>query len=151
MAKQTIAVGSSPNYGDGDPLRTAFTKVNANFDELYAGQNIDPGNTGASLMPDADGTRDLGAADKQWADLYVKDYIYLNGTRIEVDSGGVLRIGGGIQQVIDVVGSVFADDSTLLVDGVNGTIPGYISIDELKSAVSASGTYAEFVAYINNL
>ena len=36
MAKQTIDLGSSANKGDGDPLRTAFTKINSNFDELYA-------------------------------------------------------------------------------------------------------------------
>jgi hypothetical protein len=35
MAKQNINVGSSANKGDGDPLRTAFQKVNQNFDELY--------------------------------------------------------------------------------------------------------------------
>jgi hypothetical protein len=36
MAKQNINIGSSANKGDGDPLRTAFTKVNENFTELYA-------------------------------------------------------------------------------------------------------------------
>jgi hypothetical protein len=36
MAKQTINTGSTPNKGDGDPLRTAFDKINNNFDELYA-------------------------------------------------------------------------------------------------------------------
>ena len=36
MAKQTVDLGSSANKGDGDPLRTAFTKINGNFDELYA-------------------------------------------------------------------------------------------------------------------
>jgi hypothetical protein len=35
MAKQSINIGSSQNKGDGDPLRTAFTKINNNFDELY--------------------------------------------------------------------------------------------------------------------
>ena len=35
MAKQTINIGSSANDGTGDPLRTAFTKINANFDDLY--------------------------------------------------------------------------------------------------------------------
>jgi len=35
MAKQTINLGTSPNKGDGDPLRTAFDKVNDNFTELY--------------------------------------------------------------------------------------------------------------------
>ncbi len=37
MAKQTINVGTSANKGDGDPLRTAFTKINQNFTEVYLG------------------------------------------------------------------------------------------------------------------
>jgi len=35
MAQQTINVGSAPDDGTGDPARTAFTKCNANFTELY--------------------------------------------------------------------------------------------------------------------
>jgi len=35
MAKQTINIGSTANDGTGDPLRTAFNKINANFSELY--------------------------------------------------------------------------------------------------------------------
>ena len=35
MAKQTVSIGTSANDGTGDPLRTAFTKINANFTELY--------------------------------------------------------------------------------------------------------------------
>jgi hypothetical protein len=31
MAKQIINIGTAPNAGNGDPLRTAFTKVNENF------------------------------------------------------------------------------------------------------------------------
>lgn len=37
MTQQVINIGSAPNDGLGDPLRTAFTKTNANFTELYAG------------------------------------------------------------------------------------------------------------------
>lgn len=33
---QTINVGTTPNDGTGDPLRTAMTKVNSNFTELDA-------------------------------------------------------------------------------------------------------------------
>jgi hypothetical protein len=35
MAKQVINIGSVANDGTGDPLRTAFDKVNDNFTELY--------------------------------------------------------------------------------------------------------------------
>lgn len=36
MAKQTINIGLTANDKSGDPLRTAFEKVNANFTELYS-------------------------------------------------------------------------------------------------------------------
>lgn len=35
MAQQTINIGDVANDGQGDPLRTAFTKTNDNFTELY--------------------------------------------------------------------------------------------------------------------
>jgi len=35
MAQQTINIGTTANDGTGDPLRTAFDKVNSNFTELY--------------------------------------------------------------------------------------------------------------------
>jgi hypothetical protein len=35
MAQQTINIGTVANDGTGDPLRTAFDKVNQNFTELY--------------------------------------------------------------------------------------------------------------------
>jgi hypothetical protein len=37
MAKQTINIGTTANDKTGDPLRTAFNKVNQNFTELYNG------------------------------------------------------------------------------------------------------------------
>ena len=39
MARQVINIGSSANDGTGDPLRTAFDKINDNFAELYGGDN----------------------------------------------------------------------------------------------------------------
>ena len=35
MARQTINIGTTANDGTGDPLRTAFDKINDNFAELY--------------------------------------------------------------------------------------------------------------------
>jgi hypothetical protein len=43
MVQQVIYVGQAPNDGSGDPLRTAFIKVNNNFNDLYA-------NVGASVI-----------------------------------------------------------------------------------------------------
>lgn len=36
MAQEVINVGSAPNDGTGDPLRTAYIKCNSNFGELYS-------------------------------------------------------------------------------------------------------------------
>lgn len=44
MPKQSINIGSAPNDGTGDSLRTAFGKVNDNFNELYS-NNIIVSNT----------------------------------------------------------------------------------------------------------
>jgi hypothetical protein len=131
MAKQTINIGTSANARDGDPLRNAFTKINQNFDELYAGNFADPEAIGSALKPDTDATYDLGASDKQWADLYVRDFIYLNGVRLEGANGNLLVEGATI--TADSQGSVFGDDSTLLVDGVAGKIVGPVKTTDVQT------------------
>ena len=56
MAKQTVNLGSSANDGTGDPLRTAFDKINDNFDELYLYSTATTGNnitiTGNTIASD---------------------------------------------------------------------------------------------------
>lgn len=51
MALQTINIGTFANDGTGDDLRTAFTKVNANFEEidLVGGQNNTISNVGVGV------------------------------------------------------------------------------------------------------
>ena len=44
MAQQSINIGASANDGAGDPLRTAFDKINDNFLELYTVSGAGPGN-----------------------------------------------------------------------------------------------------------
>ena len=47
-----------------------------------------------------------------------------------------------------MTGSVFGDDSTLLVDAVNNVIPGYVSLATLKTEVAASADFAAFKSRI---
>ena len=60
MAKQTVGLGSSANDGTGDTLRSGGTKVNANFDEIYAefgdGTTLSNGNTSGHILV-ANGTK----------------------------------------------------------------------------------------------
>jgi hypothetical protein len=45
MARLNINIGQSANDKNGDPLRTAFTKVNTNFTELYVALGTVPNGT----------------------------------------------------------------------------------------------------------
>ncbi|MBF7694226.1 hypothetical protein [Acinetobacter pollinis] len=65
MAKQTVNIGANANDGSGDAARSAFNKINNNFDELYDGLGQDSkgnllgsvpvvrGGTGAQTTADA--------------------------------------------------------------------------------------------------
>ena len=172
MAKQLVNVGTSVNKGDGDPLRTAFQKINDNFNELYASTSLDLDSIGSNMVPTTDGSFTLGSATKQWSDVYVKDFLYIGGIRLQADAQGNITVDGGSLQIKDVqgdifaddstkvfdsatatfsgkfdgdlTGSVFADDSTVLVDAVNGEIPGYIKLSVLKAEVAASADFNAF-------
>lgn len=117
MAQQIINVGTNANYGDGEPLRSAFIKVNANFTEVYAeileGRdsnvvgsdstilvdaennkiNLD-GTVKGDIVPDTNVAYDIGSATKRFKDLYLSgNTINLGGTAISVESGE-LKLGG---------------------------------------------------------
>jgi len=125
MAKKIINVGTSVNKGNGDPLRTAFQKINDNFDELYSATTLDLDSIGSNMVPTTDGGFALGSATKQWSDVYVRDFIYLGNARLQADADGNLVVNGASIKVdADVTGTIFADDSTLLVDGINAKIVG---------------------------
>jgi hypothetical protein len=49
MAQRILNVGSAPNAGDGEGLRNAMQKVNANFSELYS--QVGTGGGGSSVTP----------------------------------------------------------------------------------------------------
>ena len=55
MTQQIINVGAAPNDGQGDPIRTAFTKCNNNFDELYARSQSSPPPTLVGSVGDVEG------------------------------------------------------------------------------------------------
>lgn len=66
MAKQIINIGTTANDRSGDSLRTAFAKINANFNELYISGGFAPlefdGGGAASVFSTNDLNIDGGAA-----------------------------------------------------------------------------------------
>ena len=84
MAQQTINIGSAANDGTGDPLRTAFDKVNDNFTELYgvtaagtgnnvaiSGNSIISENSNGNIVLDPNGTGNVVIATG--AELVITD------------------------------------------------------------------------------
>lgn len=79
MAKQTINLGTAPSGVGGDDERGAFTKVNANFDELYTAFGGTPPAGSAAAAPIVGTT----SAIFQRATNANGDYIrYQDGTQI---------------------------------------------------------------------
>lgn len=105
MAKKTINLGTGPNTLDGDKVRTAFGKVNDNFDELYGlvGESgADLSAVNQHIIPAEDVTYDLGSSAKQWRSLYVSsNTIYLGGTALSVSGDNITVDGEPISSTID--------------------------------------------------
>lgn len=55
MTQQIINVGSAPNDGLGDPIRTAYQKCNANFGELYSRLQVTPPTDSVGTVGDVAG------------------------------------------------------------------------------------------------
>ena len=104
MAKQTVNLGSSANDGTGDPLRTAFDKINDNFDELYlystassgnnitiTGNTIASDNTNGNITLDPNGTGDIVVATG--AELQLTDHT--DNAVVFSDASGNLTMSAG--------------------------------------------------------
>ena len=128
MAKQTINLGTSANKGDGDPLRTAFDKVNDNFDEVYGLLGAEGGDTDDVVAPM----------------LVHNDHTNITVTRDDAANKIIFSVD---QAVTDLKGSVFADDSTLLVDGVAGYITGDVENGRVITGIVRSETDADLYVY----
>jgi hypothetical protein len=135
--QQQINYGASANDGQGDPLRTAFIKTDDNFDNVWlagpVGSNITIGNntiqsnntngnivlkpngTGivqanASIIPNADNTRDLGSSTLAWRRAYI-DELLPDSLTVSGDAviGGNLTVEGDTIQI----GNITTDTLTI--------------------------------------
>ena len=157
MAKQDINIGSSANDGTGDPLRTAFDKVNDNFTELYAatgagsgqnisisGQKIISDNSNGNIQLDPNGTGEVQfLSDTTMGDSFkiqmgdgddFKIYHDGNHAYISDEGTGNLKIQGS--QVDILGGSDGAETMATFVD--NGAVSLYHD-NSVKIVTAAAG------------
>ena len=109
MARQVINIGTTANDGTGDPLRTAFDKINDNFVELYGADN------------------NLNTLD---ANLDVNNYVITTGItngNITITPNGTGNINLGS---ITINGStISSNDSTQITVAENIQTTGTLNVD----------------------
>jgi hypothetical protein len=167
--QQQIDYGTSANDGTGDALRVAFIKTDENFDNIWlagpVGSNITIANntvqvnntngnlilspngigviqTNSRLLPRLNNTYDFGSTTLK----YRTGYFGAGGLVIDgnVTVAGNLTAGNiaytGNVFVGDLQGSVYADDSTIMVDAVdNELFAGRATISGNVSATYFTG------------
>jgi len=160
MARKNIEVGTSANDGTGDPLRTAFTKINDNFIELYGGDNdintldanLDVNNfaitTGVTnghitVTPNGTGNINLGS-------------ITINGSQISSNDSTQITLADNIQTTgtLNVAGATTVDGAlssgTSLALATGATVTGIADEDDMTSnSATLLATQQSIKAYVD--
>ena len=163
MARQTINIGTTANDGTGDPLRTAFDKINDNFAELYGGDDdastileqdtapklaanldvnnfqitTDVTNGNVSIQPNGTGNVTIGA-------------IQVQGTSLSSSDSTILNINDGL--VVDgtatISGALSSATSLALASGA--TVTGIADEDDMTSnSATLLATQQSIKAYVD--
>jgi len=119
MAKQTINIGSTANDGTGDPLRTAFQKINDNFAELYGDDSsADTFSSPQITTPTITGTTTI-------------DHLIFNDNYISTATNANLELNPGGTGTIELQAATNITGNT--------TITGTVGITGAVTATSFSG------------
>ena len=146
MAKQSIGIGSAANDGTGDPLRTAFDKVNDNFDEVYANDFV----TNARLADDA-------VDHDQLANRYTASSSVTSATAITIDTSSAdvftwtaghsttvaftnVKVGSTCVLAITGGGSSY----TLALGNINGSAGTFNKLGGTYDDTSSTKNFIEF-------
>ena len=154
MARQAINIGSSANDGTGDPLRTAFDKINDNFVELYGGDNdintldanlnvnnfaITTGVTNGDITVTPNGTGSIKLGSMKF-----------NGTTLSSDDSTIININEGL--VVDGTANISgaATLATSLKLATGATVTGILDEDNLgTNSDTQLATQQSIKAYVD--
>ena len=112
MAKQTVEIGSTANDGTGDELRTAFNKLNLNFNEVYGTNFV----TEAMLNDNIVTNAELGVE-------YTATVALNSGSAVAVDTalGDVFTMTVGASHTFNFTNVVVGDMKSLEITGSGGS------------------------------
>jgi hypothetical protein len=124
MAQQSINIGSSANDGTGDPLRTAFDKINDNFTELY-GSTAEANDLIEDSTPQLGGDLDVNGRRITSARSNEDIILLPNGT------------GGVVASAVRIAGTTLSsDDSASITVAEAFQVNGATNIDGALTATS---------------
>ena len=148
MAKQAIGIGSSANDGTGDPLRTAFDKINDNFNELY-GATAEVNDLVEDASPQLGGpldvvthsivstsNRDITLAPNGTGDVVISA-LRVNGTTLDSSDSTAINVNDAL-----VV------DGTLNVSGAS-TLTG-VATFTATPVFSADATFSDDASFLSD-
>jgi len=158
MARQGINIGSSANDGTGDPLRTAFDKINDNFVELYGTDNdintldanlnvntfaITTGVTNGDITvtPNGTGSIKLGAMKFNGTTLSSDDSTQIN-INENIQTTGTLNVSGAT-----TLGSTLAVGTSLAL-ATGATVTG-IDNGALGTSATLLATQGAIKTYVD--
>ena len=160
MARQNINIGSSANDGTGDPLRTAFDKINDNFVELYGSDNdintldanldvntfaITTGVTNGDITvtPNGTGSIKLGAMKFVGTTMSSDDSTQITIAE-NIQTTGTLNVAGAAT----ITGATTLSTSLTLASGA--TVTGILDEDAMGSdSATALATQQSIKAYVD--
>jgi len=149
MAKQSIGIGSSANDGTGDPLRTAFDKINDNFDELY-GTTAEANDLIEDATPQLGGDLDVNGRRITSARSNEDIVLLPNGTGDVVISA--LRVNGTTLDSSDStainINDALVVDGTLNVSGAS-TLTG-VATFTATPVFSADATFSDDASFLSD-
>ena len=177
MAIQTVNIGTTADDGAGDPLRTAFDKINDNFSELYAvsgagsGNNIafsgnkiisedssgditlDPNGTGKIIIATAAKLRFTDHVDNAIGhvdasgDMTFDSNLSFDGTTLALN--GTMTVGSQLQFTDNRISTTNSNENIDLVPNGTGTVNFAVpSQTTVGSAGSASAPPARPTTYL---
>jgi hypothetical protein len=173
MAQQTLNAGSPPIVWS--TVEDAFTKINANFDEIYAtiggtlGSVVDFETLNSDVSPAITETYDLGSPSFRWRDLYLSgSSLYLGTAQITASLAGIVNLPAGSTvggelirnplessfKTVAVSGqdSVVADDTTDTLNLVSGNAGLSITTNALTDTVTfTSNAVNSVVGTVNQI
>ena len=136
MAQQSINIGSAANDGTGDPLRTAFDKINDNFSELY-GSSAEANDLLEDATPQLGGDLDVNGRRITSARSNEDIVLLPNGT------------GGVIASAVRIAGTTLSSDDSSTININEGLIvDGTVTVSgatTLSSTLAVTGV-ATFTA-----